>query len=319
MERREPRRQVGVAAIDGERVLHQVIRADAEERDVVDKGVAGDRRGRRFDHDTERHVATEFGSAHLQVVGRLLEQVARLANLVDGDDEREHDAHVAVLGGAQQRAQLSLEQLRLVETHPDSAPAEERIRVARISADGHLVAADVECANDDGLSLEDIDDVRVGAVLLFFVGHRCPSDDEKFRAHQADTLGAAARGLGRFLGKIDVGAERDPVSVERYRIRRGEELELGGILRFAQTTLPVRCALLRRRIDEQQSRRAVENEMLLAGELRRRITKSDDRWQAERARENRDVRGARPGVSCDSADRVTIELDGEARRQIVSD
>ena len=45
------------------------------------------------------------------------------------DDQRQHDADVAVHRGAQQRAQLPLEQLRLVEAHPDRAPAEERIRL----------------------------------------------------------------------------------------------------------------------------------------------------------------------------------------------
>jgi hypothetical protein len=54
-------------------------------------------------------------------------------------------------------------------------------------------------------------------------------------------------------------------------------------------------------------------------ELLRRRAKADDRRQAKRSRENRDVRRARPGVSRDARDRVAVELHGEAGRQIVRD
>ena len=40
MQRRESRREVRVAAIDRQRVLHEIVRADAEERDVLDERIA---------------------------------------------------------------------------------------------------------------------------------------------------------------------------------------------------------------------------------------------------------------------------------------
>ena len=98
--------------------------------------------GRRLDHHAERHVATKLDAARLERARRLVEHLARESHLVERDDERQHDADVAMHRRAQQRAQLHAEQLRLIETHPDRAPAEERIRLRGKSADRQLVAAD---------------------------------------------------------------------------------------------------------------------------------------------------------------------------------
>ena len=96
--------------------------------------------------------------------------------------------------GAQERAELHLEQLRLVEAHADRAPAEERIRLVRESAGRQLVAADVERPNHDRLAAERFDHPAIRAVLLFLVRHCRAADDEELRAHESNAFGAARRG-----------------------------------------------------------------------------------------------------------------------------
>ena len=80
MQRREARREVRVAAIDGERVLHEIVRADAEERDVARRSVSrGDGGGRRLDHHAERDVARDTSTPRASSSARrLVEQRARL-------------------------------------------------------------------------------------------------------------------------------------------------------------------------------------------------------------------------------------------------
>ena len=80
-----------------------------------------------------------------------------------------------------------------------------------------------------GCAAERLDDALVGAILLLLVGHRRAADDEELRAHQPHALGAAARRELRFLGEVDVRAQRDAHAVGRDRLERRElrELRLG--------------------------------------------------------------------------------------------
>src|SRR5258708_31249989 len=94
--------------------------------------------------------------------------------------------------GAKERPQLRFEELRLVETHADSAPAKKGIRLGWEPAHGQLVATDVEGANHYGHPGKRLDDATVGAILLILVRHARPPNHQEFRSHQADTLGAAA-------------------------------------------------------------------------------------------------------------------------------
>jgi hypothetical protein len=59
--------------------------------------------------------------------------------------------------------------------------------------------------------------------------------------------------------------------------------------------------------------------VLVSVETVGRVTESDDRRQAQRPRENRDVRGAGSRVGRDPDYRFAIELNREARGQVVRD
>ena len=69
--------------------------------------------------------------ARRSAVRLLLHHRPRRDDLVHPGDQRQHELDVASRGGAQHRADLGPEDLGLVETDPDRAPAEERVGFVR--------------------------------------------------------------------------------------------------------------------------------------------------------------------------------------------
>ncbi len=72
-----------------------------------------------------------------------------------------------------------------------------------------------------------------------------------------------------------------------------------------------------RRVDDEDSREAIEHDALIAGEARSGVPEAQHGWQTERTRENRDVRGTGAAIGRDADDRFAIQLDREARGEIV--
>ena len=97
----------GVAAVNGEGVLGEVVGADTEECRFLCE-LFGNERGRRgFDHDADfevRIVVTPFGFEFDGLFGDLLFDPA---HFVQADDHRDHDPQVAVGGGADGSADLA--------------------------------------------------------------------------------------------------------------------------------------------------------------------------------------------------------------------
>ena len=109
----------GVAALDRKRILRQVVRADGEKVRLLREHIRADRRDRDFDHDADLDVRVIVYALCVEQIPRLAEHLLRVAQLVDRRDHREHDAQVAVPGGAQQRAQLHILTLQqLMEDFP---------------------------------------------------------------------------------------------------------------------------------------------------------------------------------------------------------
>ena len=137
-----------------------------------------------------------------------------LFHFVEGDDEGKHDSDIAVHRCPEQRAELRLEQLWLVQAHSDRAPAEEGIWIGRIATDRQLVASDIKRANHHRPSAKRLDYVSISPILLLLVGHRSAAHDKELGAHQAHTFSTAASGEFSFLRQVDVCPQRYPVTVQ---------------------------------------------------------------------------------------------------------
>src|SRR3982751_2201643 len=319
MQRREARGEVRAAPIHGERVLHEIVGANAEERNIVDEGVHRQRSGRRLHHHSQHNIVPVRDAPGNQLSRRFVKEMLCLLHLIERYDERKHDSDASVHRRSEKCAELGLEQLGLIETHPDRAPAEERVGIGGIAANRKLVAAHIERADHNRSTTEGFDDVLIRAILLFLVGHRRAANDQKFGAHQPHTLCAAVRGELRFLGQIDVGAQRHPVAVERYGFGGGECLQLLVLYGLDRAPVAVRLDLAGGRVDDEYARGAVEDDVFVSVQDLRRVTQTYDSGKAEGSRENRDVRRSRSRVSGDSDDCLAIELHGQARSPIVRD
>jgi hypothetical protein len=264
-------------------------------------------------------VSAVLDAARRELAARLVEQRARLLDFRERDDEREHDAHVAVHRGTQKRAQLRAEQLRLVEAHPNRPPPEEGVRLGREAPDGELVTADVERADDHRLSVERLDDTPVRAVLLFLVGHRRAPDDEELGAHEPHAHRSAGGRLLRLVRQVDVRAQRDGHAVARDRLCRRERpkrvLGLDGAALAALEKLDLGgCG-----VEHERPAGAVEQHPLVAAEAVDRVAEPHDGGKPEGASEDGDVRGAGAQVRGDTGDRRPVQLHRQARGEIVGD
>ena len=142
----------------------------------------------------------------------------------------------------------------------------------------------------------------VTPVLLLLVGHGRAADDEEFGAHEPHAFGAAAARRLRLLGQVDVGAQRDVHAVGGDRSRPRRAGSSSASRRFVAGALGGTPRSRRR------SGSTTSTPWCRRGSPARRpcsatggVAQADHRRQAERAREDGDVRGARAGVGGDAA------------------
>jgi hypothetical protein len=108
-----------VAAIDGERVLGQVVRPDAEEVALRRQHVGDDRRRGDLDHHAHGQLGVERDTLVAELLLHLRHERLRLAELFDAGDHREEEPHVSADTRPQDGAQLRAEGARVLQGQPD--------------------------------------------------------------------------------------------------------------------------------------------------------------------------------------------------------
>ena len=93
--------------------------------------VRGDGGARNLDHGADFHLLVEGNAFRAQLLAAFLEHGIGAAQFIHAGDHRIHHADVPNDAGAQDRAELHLENLRLLEAEADGAPAEEGIQLLR--------------------------------------------------------------------------------------------------------------------------------------------------------------------------------------------
>ncbi len=124
-------RDVLVQAVDGDRVLDEVVGADGEEVDLLRDEIGGECGAGNLDHRADFHLLVERLALGAQLGAALLEHDIRAAHFVDARDHRVHHADIADGAGAEDGAELRLEDIGPLEAEPDGAPAEEGIESPR--------------------------------------------------------------------------------------------------------------------------------------------------------------------------------------------
>ncbi len=312
MKRLVERSDFSVVAIDGQKILGQVVGAEAQEVDLARELLGLRRRRGHLDHDAERHVLVEAGAFSPELAPRLLEELLRPPDFLHARDHRQEHAHAAVGAGAENRPELHLEEIRQLERDADRAPAEKGVlflgesQIVRI-----LVGAEVERAERHPLRTERVDHATVEAKLFFLVGEVSIGEERKLRAIEADPLGPVAMSERQVAHQPDVRFEGDAMTVERLGGQIVQRLELaieGAVLAVEPFVLRGDVA---RRTHVDGPRVSVDDQRIaLVDGLEQRVD-SDHGGDLEGFREDRRVRGRAAGRQRDA--RQTLRLD---RRQI---
>ena len=106
---------VRIRTVDRQRILHQVVRAEAEERQMLQQFLRQHRRRGDFDHAADVHLVVEIDMVAFQFGFHFVENAQRLLELLQRADHREHDANFAERARPEDRPQLRLENGRLAQ------------------------------------------------------------------------------------------------------------------------------------------------------------------------------------------------------------
>src|SRR5690606_32093024 len=104
----------GIVPIDGEGVLDEIVRPNRKEIRVLGQAMRAERRGRKFDHASDRRLAKGK-----PLVPKLFTHTRELgecrAKIVNACDRREHHAHRPVRRGTEEGAQLRAKEATCAE------------------------------------------------------------------------------------------------------------------------------------------------------------------------------------------------------------
>ena len=212
-----------VAAVDRERVLGEVVGADAEEVALARERVGDQRRRRHLDHDADRDRRVEGGPRRAQLAPWRPRRSSRArAQLVERRDHRQQQPHVAARrsragsrAAARGRRPRGASESR-IERQPSCglssrssprfgialSPPRSRVRIVtrlRRQRRGHAL---------------------VELLLLVLLGEAAVRERQQLGAEQTDALGAVALDEPQVGDQPDVRGERDAAAVARLRRAR---------------------------------------------------------------------------------------------------
>src|SRR3954462_11829224 len=126
MQRAEPVGHFVVATVNGQSVLHEVVRAEAEEVHLA-RYHRRDEHGRRnFDHRADAHAAY-FAPLALQILSLLFEYAPSAPHVRHVRNHREHEVYASACGGAQHGARLRAKYVLVAQAEANRAEAERGV------------------------------------------------------------------------------------------------------------------------------------------------------------------------------------------------
>ena len=314
--------QGGISAVDGQRVLQQVVRAEARESETVEVRRGGQDGRRDLEHHPELDLTGSLSGATDLRTGALGE-LAESRHVAGICDHRRHDLDPAAGRGAMAGAQLSQEQVPLRLRQSKRPDPQEGVVLGRDrQVRDRLVPAHVEQADRDGMRRERLRDRAVGLGLLVLGRGSRALQEQEFGPEQADPSGAQGhRGL-TLRRRPDVGLQRDDGAVARDDRERS----------FVQISFPVsppelRALLEGREVlraggDDDLARRAIDCQLdkwSALGQGSEQAGRAHDRRDAVRPGEDRGMGGRRRALQGDPKESVPWKRGGHRRREVVRD
>jgi len=156
-----------IHAIHRERILDQVVGADAEKIDFARQPFGAHGRARDFNHGADFGFRIELLTFAFQFRFALFEDGQGAAQFLEPRDHRKHDLHVPHRARPDDGSQLRFENVNPLERKADGAVTQERIHlIARIERARHLVATQIESADDERMRPHLLRDFPVSGVLF---------------------------------------------------------------------------------------------------------------------------------------------------------
>ena len=195
-----------VQPVHRQRVLDQIVGADAEEFYAPRERIGGQHRRRDFNHGADFQAVVEGDIPGAQFLLAFLDQRVGLGQLVEAGNHGIHHLDVALDRRAQNRAQLVPKNLPFLETKPDGAPAQKGIEFLRHrQVREELVAAQVQRADDDRVGLQSRRHLAIHLILFLLGRQDLAIEVEIFRPEKAHALGSASPHVLGVGGLFDVG------------------------------------------------------------------------------------------------------------------
>ncbi len=220
--------QVGdarVVAIDRQQVLGQVVRAHRDEVHLAGQFAGQIDRCRHFDHDADRrHLDVHAFVAYL--APGTVNQVQRLFQLADTRDHRQQDAQVVQPdAGLEHGAGLQQKDFRVIERHPDAAPAEEGIFFLDGEIRQALVAADIQGSHGHRQRMEGFELFAIDRHLLLLAGEAFLDHEGHFGAIQPNAFGASLLGAHHIGEQPGIDPQRNTVAIGGHAGQLAQHVE----------------------------------------------------------------------------------------------
>ena len=303
-----------VAAVGGVQELHQVVGADREEIHALDQRIELEQQRRHLDHGADLDAIRQLVAAAAQRGQLALDQLLGLVELGAGRDHREHDLQLAAGGGLQQRADLAAHQARPVEPEPDRAPAERRVLLGLVAHVGQdLVAADIERAERHRLVLRGIEHRAVERELIADARHLGRDHELQFGAEQADAAGAGLGEMRQVDQQAGVDHQRDRLAVlgDAWLVAQRAVLRLAAGAQL--DALAVGDLDVGRRPQMHVAGRAIDDDGVAGIDEARDVFDLADRGDAERPRNDRDMRGRAAFLQDQAAQLAAVVVEQRRR------
>ncbi len=302
------RRQLRMAAVDGQAVLGQVIGADAEEVHLACEYRCQQRCRGHFDHDADLQVA------YFDLFAQTLHHVTRGTPFLHRTDHGEHDPQRATIGRGEQGAQLGFENLRALQAQANATHTEEGVFLGRHRPVWQgLVAADIQRTHHQRAPVQRIEHAPVLALLRGVIRRLGMLHEHQLGAQQAHRFRAQLHGVGGFTAGTDIGRHFHTHTVTGLRFAEALGMRLLAPLLRRLTFMQRLVALGRIRGDAQQAAVAIEQQRRALRQRQHAITGTDHGGNPQGASDDRAVRGGATASGEDAGHALTVEA-GDVRR-----
>ena len=184
----------GVVTVDGQNILRQVVRADRDKINPVRQLRQHKDHRRHFKHDADPRFRNRITDHVFHFTACTFDQPTRFVDLIDAGDHRQQDAEIARRRvGAEHRAHLDQEDLRLVERNADPTPAQARVFFADRHIGQLFIRPDVQGSQGDRFVVKHLQHALILRHLLLFRGETALQHERDFSTVQANAVDAAAQ------------------------------------------------------------------------------------------------------------------------------